>query len=110
MHYNQIDYYILLFEYVSRNVRKRTFGHVRPEKIPISLRIRAVWSESLLGAFWITKYAKFLHAENGDWSDYVDAKADLSSLGARVVSWLIYSLKYLRAYARGREGSCSVKH
>ena len=35
---------------MSRNVRKRTFGHVRPAKIQISLRIRAVWSESSLAA------------------------------------------------------------
>ena len=34
---------------MSRNVRKRTFEHVRPAKIQISLRIRAVWSESSLG-------------------------------------------------------------
>ena len=35
---------------------------VRPAKIPISLRIRAVWSESSLGAFGIAKDAKFFHA------------------------------------------------
>ena len=37
---------------------------MRPAKIQISLRVRAVWSESSLGAFWITKDAKFLHAGN----------------------------------------------
>ena len=30
---------------------KHTCEHVRPAKIQISLRIRAVWSESYLGAF-----------------------------------------------------------
>ena len=49
-----------------RNVRKRTFGHVRPAKIQISLRIRAVWSESSLTGLWINKDAKFLHADNED--------------------------------------------
>ena len=49
-----------------RNVRKRSSGHVRPVKILIRLRIRAVWSESSLGAFWIAKDAKFLHADNED--------------------------------------------
>ena len=48
----------------SWNVRDRTFSHVRPAKIQISLRIRAVWSESSLGAFWVAKGAKFLHADN----------------------------------------------
>ena len=54
--------------YMRRKVRKRTFGHMRPAKIQIRLRIRAVWSESSLGAFWISKNAKFLHVDNKDWS------------------------------------------
>ena len=37
---------------------------MRPAKIQISLRIRAVWSESSLGTFWKAKDAKFLHAIN----------------------------------------------
>ena len=37
-----------------------------PAKIQISLRIRAVWSESSLGAFSIAKDTKFLHADNED--------------------------------------------
>ena len=48
------------------NVRKRTFSHVRPAKIQISLRIRTVWSETSLSAFWIAKDAKFLHANKED--------------------------------------------
>ena len=36
------------------------------QKLQISLRICAVWSESLLGAFWIAKDAKFLRADNED--------------------------------------------
>ena len=51
---------------MSRNVRKRTSGHVRPAKIQISLRIRAVWSESPLGAFLIAKGVNFLHAGTED--------------------------------------------
>ena len=35
-------------------------------KIQISLRIRAVWSESSLAAFWIAMTAKFLYANNED--------------------------------------------
>ena len=59
------------------HVYKYTFGHVRPAKIQISLRIRAVWSESSLGAFWIGKDAKFLYVENED-SDYTaDSQIDL---------------------------------
>ena len=51
---------------MSRNVRKRTFVHVHPAMIQISLRIRAVWSESSLSADLIAKDAKFLHADNED--------------------------------------------
>ena len=36
---------------------KRTFGHMRPTKIQISLGIRMVWSESSPGAFWIANDA-----------------------------------------------------
>ena len=36
---------------MNRNVWKRTWRYVHPAKIQISLRIRAVWSESSLGAF-----------------------------------------------------------
>ena len=45
---------------------KGTLGHGRPATIQISLRIRAVWSESLLATFWMTKDAKFLYADNED--------------------------------------------
>ena len=51
---------------MSHKVRKRTFGHVRPEEIQISLRIRVVWSDSSLGTFWIAEDVKFLHADNID--------------------------------------------
>ena len=45
--------------HVSLNVRKRTFEHMRPAKIQIRLRIRAVWSESSLGAVWMPKMRCF---------------------------------------------------
>ena len=51
---------------------------MRWAKIQISLRIRAVWSESSLGAIWIAKDAKFLHADNEDWFNCADAQANLS--------------------------------
>ena len=51
---------------MSRNVRKHTFEHVRPAKIQIRLRIRAVCSESFQCAFWITDDAKFLRSETED--------------------------------------------
>ena len=51
---------------MSRNVRKRTLWYMRPAKIQISLRIRAVWSESSLGAFWLAKVKNFLQEDNED--------------------------------------------
>ena len=62
---------------MSRNERKRDFGHVRLAKIRISLCIRAIWSESSLGAFWVAKDASSLHVDKKDWSDSVDAQAGL---------------------------------
>ena len=64
---------------MSSNVRKRTFRYERPARIQIRLRIRAVWSESSLGAFWISQDSEFLHADNTDSLVAVDAQADLSS-------------------------------
>ena len=48
---------------------KMYFQNLRSATIQIRLRIRAVWSESSLGPFWIAKDAKFLRADNEHWSD-----------------------------------------
>ena len=53
-------------QYISRNVRQRTFRLVRPAKIQIRLPIRNGWSVTSLCAFWIIKDAKFLYADNED--------------------------------------------
>ena len=50
--------------YMNRNVKQRTYGHVRPAKIKISLGIRVISSESSLGAFRIAKFARLFHADN----------------------------------------------
>ena len=47
---------------ISWKIGRHTFGYVRPVKFPISLRIRAVWSESSLGAFWIVNDARLQKA------------------------------------------------
>ena len=57
---------LFLQDYIGNDVRESTHGRLRPAKIQISLRIRAVWSESSLGAFWIAKEAEFLHADKED--------------------------------------------
>ena len=53
-------------------------GAISPASIQIRLRIRTVWSESSLGAFWIVKDTRFLHADNEDWLDCAYVQADLS--------------------------------
>ena len=50
----------------TRNFRTPTVGHVRPAKIQIRLRIRAVWSESSLGAFWKANEIFLHHEDNED--------------------------------------------
>ena len=59
------------FDEMRPNVRKCTFGHVRPARIQISLRIRAVWSESSRGAVWIAKDANLIHADNKNFDENV---------------------------------------
>ena len=91
---------------MSRKAWKRTFGHtcahVRSANIQISLRIRAVWSESSLGALWMIKDAKFQYADNEDWAECTDAQCDLSLLWAHmskgtfshVTAYLIINISY----------------
>ena len=70
---------------------------VRPAKTQISLGIHPVWSESLLCTQWVAKDPSFLQTESEDWSDWADAKVDLSRRWAHshfvgfVMSWLIFS-------------------
>ena len=50
-----------------------------PLKTQISLGFHPVWSESSLCALCIAKDPKLLQADSKDWSDWVDAQADLST-------------------------------
>ena len=64
---------------------------VRPAKTQISLGIRPVWSESSLSAWRKLGSLATQWAHSEDWSDWADAQADLTSLGAHaillVLSW-----------------------
>ena len=53
---NYFNLTLLLNYLLAALSEKRTFGHVCLAKIQITLRIRAVWSESWLGAFWIANH------------------------------------------------------
>ena len=59
-------------------MRKQTKWALRPAKTQISLGTRPVWSESSQSAQWVAEDPMFLHADSEDWSDWADAKADLS--------------------------------
>ena len=62
---------------MSRDMTKPT-KWVRPAKTQISLGIRPVWSESSLSA-WRKLGSLATHwAHSDDWSDWVDAQADLN--------------------------------
>ena len=51
---------------------------------------RPVWSESSLCAWRVVKDPRFLPADSEDWSDWVDAQADQSSLGAHSLCWFCH--------------------
>ena len=63
--------YLIPRNKMSRYVRERSFSHVLPTKTQISLRIRAVWSESSLSAWESFAQWRF-------WSDCANAQADLN--------------------------------
>ena len=76
---------------------------MHPIKIKISLHVRAVWSESSLGAYWIAKDAKFIHVTQQLWSDCADAQAGLS---LRIQAGLRFRLvAHVRMYVLSR---CSL--
>ena len=57
----------------------KTTKWLRPAKTQISLGIQSTQSDqSLLCAQWVAKDTNFLHSDSEDWSDWVDAQADLS--------------------------------
>ena len=71
-------------------ITKPTKWHVRPAKTQISLGIRPVWSIAVrMKKAWVLSYP--LSTQRRLWSDWADAQADLSSLGAHaillVLSW-----------------------
>ena len=87
---------------MNHNIRKCTFGHVRPAKIQISLHIRAGWSESSLDALWVSKGAMFLHADNED--------SDQTARMRRQSFFVLFFLlgEYVRRYIFLRWGSYFV--
>ena len=50
--------------YINRNIGKRTVLYVRPMKTQISVRIRAVWSESSLSTWWNFAAMAIQNAQN----------------------------------------------
>ena len=60
---NKIESSLLKFYKISNNYDLMELNknvYVRPTKIKISRRIRAVWSESSMDTFWIAEDAKFI--------------------------------------------------
>ena len=68
---------MLVSNSMSRDTDKTNVS-VRPAKTQISLGICPVWSESSLSAWRNTGSLATHWAHSEDWSDWVDAQADLS--------------------------------
>ena len=77
------------FSNMSCRMTKLTKWHVRPLKTQISRSILPVWSQSSLSA-WRKLGSLATHwAHSEDWSDWMDAQADLSLCWAHMsVCWL----------------------
>ena len=72
------------FWYMSHHMTKPTKWHMHPAKTQISLGICPVWSVFAVGVkkYWVLSYP--MSAQRSLWSDWEDAQADLSLLGAQV--------------------------
>ena len=69
---------------ISHNVRKRTFGHV-------SSTFAQSDQTLYLGAFYNAKDAKFLHTDNEEIEDCVDAQAGSSLLCVHMLKGTVFS-------------------
>ena len=77
-----------------------------PAKIQISLRICAVWSDSSLGIFWISKDAKFLCVNNEDFDHCNDFLGPVvqciisftSSLVVKMLTVLVSTISNLQVF------------
>ena len=73
---------VMLENYMSRGAWQNQQNDVLPAKTQISMDIRPVWTESLLSTLRKTWPLTTYWAHSEDWSDWADAQADLSLLGA----------------------------
>ena len=81
---------------------KPTKWHVRPANTQISLGIRPVWSEFSLSAWRKTGSLATQWAQSEDWSDWVDAQADLSLRWAhRSFCWFCHEAANIYYSAKG---------
>ena len=86
----------LLICHVSHSTTKPAKWHVHSVKTAISLGIHQVWSEPSLCAQWVAKDSMLLHVDSEDWSDWVDAQANLSLHWAhRSFCWFCHALAHV---------------
>ena len=68
-------YYMQYLHSFASQCQESIFEHVHPAEIQISLRMRAVWSESSPDKFWIAQVSSC--EQRRLWSDHAGAQADL---------------------------------
>ena len=84
--------------YKSRLMSKLTKWHVRPAKTQISLGIRLVWSVFAVRMKKAGVLSYPLSAQRSLWSDWADAQANLSSLGAQSFCCFCHEVAQVRFY------------
>ena len=73
--------------YVGRGLRKHTFRHARPTKTQISLRIRAVWSESSLSAWRNCTSLAVQNATSEDYDQSARMRTDMKLRWVHIEGW-----------------------
>ena len=83
--------------HINRLMTRPTMWPVCPAKTQISLGIRPVWSESSLSAWRKLGSLATLWAHSKDWSDWVDAQADLSLRWAHMsFCWFCHEAAHIK--------------
>ena len=92
-------------KHLSHTVRNCTFGHLRPLKTYINVRICQVWSESSLGAFWVAKDETYFFMRTTKAYNQTCAPNEITLGARRMVRFLI--LQYVFSYC-GKFSHCGT--
>ena len=106
--------YKILSSHQQQVMLRKNLNELQPDKTNQMTygeqRLRSAWAfaqsdQSSLGALCVAEDPMFLHADNEDWSDWVDGQDDLSHLWAhRSFCWFCHTVAEISIHAVSSKG------